>query len=37
MDGIANSMYWNLGKLQEIIRDREALYASVHGVSKSQA
>ena len=37
LDDIANSMYLNLGKLQEIIRDREALYASVHGISKSWA
>ena len=37
LDGIANSMDLNLGKLQEIMRDREALYTSVHGVSKSWA
>ena len=37
LDGIANSMDLNLGKLQEIMRDREALYTSVHGVSKSRA
>jgi len=31
-----DSMDMNLGKLQEMVRDREAWHASVHGVAKSQ-
>ena len=36
LDGIPDSMGMNLSKLQEIVKDREAWYAAVHGVTKSQ-
>ena len=36
LDSITDSMDMNLSKLQEIVKDREAWHATVHGVTKNQ-
>ena len=36
LDAVINSMDMSLSELQEIVKDREALHAAVHGVAKSR-
>ena len=37
LDGITDSMDMGLGRLQELVMDREAWRSAVHGVTKSQS
>ena len=36
LDGITDSINMSLSKLQEMVKDREACHAAVHGITKSQ-
>ena len=37
LDGITNAVNMNLGKLWEMVRDRQAWHAAIHGVAKRRA
>ena len=36
LDGITDAMNVNLGKFQEMVKDREVWYAAIHGATKSR-
>ena len=36
LDGITDSMHMSLSKLQELVMDRKAWHATIHGIAKNQ-